>query len=483
MNKYIIIFLFLILSCLVNAQTGDFETYRKQQVKAFNEYAQQKITDFEKYRNKRNVEFSRYLGEKWEKVEIKEGEELPIPKPLPFPYIDPNADPIRIEVPQTIPLPKAPKSIELIVKPFKKSKDVFDFDFYGLQVSVRINEVYTFQMKHVDEKSVQAYWSKFSSFENQELLDDCVRNKKQLNLSDWAYVQFINKLTATYYGGKNRNEAVFLQGYLLTQSGYDVRFISEGDQLILGAAIDNPVFGISYIPINNRNYYLISYTGKGVSFYTFRESFSEESQALSMVLNNEMEFLPFKESEPVNYFIEAQKEPIIQTVVNSNLIEFYNDYPQCEWNVYARCPMSTSLKKRVLPSLFKLIQNKTKRESANILIDFVQKTFKYSTDNEQFGYEKPFFIDEIFYYPASDCEDRAVLFSYLVRELVGLDVVLLHYPNHLCTAVLFDEEIEGDALVIGGKRYLICDPTFVGASIGYVHNDYKSVKPQVYTIE
>ena len=67
----------------------------------------------------------------------------------------------------------------------------------------------------------------------------------------------------------------------------------------------------------------------------------------------------------------------------------------------------------------------------------MQTAFDYKTDGDQFGYEKPFFVDELFYYPYSDCEDRAVLYSYLVRTLMGLDVVLLEYPNHMATAVLF----------------------------------------------
>ena len=45
----------------------------------------------------------------------------------------------------------------------------------------------------------------------------------------------------------------------------------------------------------------------------------------------------------------------------------------------------------------------------------------------------------LFYYPYCDCEDRSVLYSYLVRNLLKLDVVLLDYPNHIATAVCFNE--------------------------------------------
>ena len=89
------------------------------------------------------------------------------------------------------------------------------------------------------------------------------------------------------------------------------------------------------------------------------------------------------------------------------------------------------------------------------------------TDGEQFGFEKPNFPDETFYYPYCDCEDRAMLYSTLVRDLLGLDTILLDYPNHIASAVRFTEDIPGDYVVLDdGSKYLICDSTYIGAPIG-----------------
>ena len=118
-------------------------------------------------------------------------------------------------------------------------------------------------------------------------------------------------------------------------------------------------------------------------------------------------------------------------------------------------------------------------EAANMLIDFVQTAFAYQTDGEQFGYEKPFFVDELFYYPYCDCEDRSILYSRLVRSLLNLDVVLLDYPNHIATAVCFTEQVEGDYILVNGKKYVICDPTYIGASIGMAMPQFKSVAAKV----
>ena len=85
----------------------------------------------------------------------------------------------------------------------------------------------------------------------------------------------------------------------------------------------------------------------------------------------------------------------------------------------------------------------------------------------------------VFYYPYCDCEDRAVLYSYLVRNLLKLDVVLLDYPNHIATAVCFNENVSGDFVTVEGKKYIVCDPTYIGASIGKAMPQFKRVAAKV----
>ena len=70
------------------------------------------------------------------------------------------------------------------------------------------------------------------------------------------------------------------------------------------------------------------------------------------------------------------------------------------------------------------------------------------------------------YYPYCDCEDRSILYSRLVRDLLGLDVILVFYPGHLATAVCFNTPVEGDYIELSGKRFTICDPTYIGAPVG-----------------
>ena len=66
-----------------------------------------------------------------------------------------------------------------------------------------------------------------------------------------------------------------------------------------------------------------------------------------------------------------------------------------------------------------------------------------------------------------------------MRELLGLDVVLLSYPEHIATAVHFNEDVEGDYLDFEGKRYIISDPTYMNAKVGMCAKKFKPMKPQV----
>ena len=96
----------------------------------------------------------------------------------------------------------------------------------------------------------------------------------------------------------------------------------------------------------------------------------------------------------------------------------------------------------------------------------MQTAFEYKTDDEVWGCERSFFPEETLYYPYCDCEDRSIFFSRIVRDLLGLDVVLVHYPGHLATAVHFPATSPGDKISVNGAQFTICDPTFKNASAG-----------------
>ena len=127
------------------------------------------------------------------------------------------------------------------------------------------------------------------------------------------------------------------------------------------------------------------------------------------------------------------------------------------------------------------MEGKSQREAVNILLRFVQTAFDYQTDNDQFGREKSLIGIETLYYPYSDCEDRSVIFSYLIRSLLNLEVIVLDYPGHIATAVYLEGQISGDTIQYGNKIYQICDPTYINAEIGMAMPKFRKKNPEIIT--
>lgn len=88
-------------------------------------------------------------------------------------------------------------------------------------------------------------------------------------------------------------------------------------------------------------------------------------------------------------------------------------------------------------------------------------------DDEIWGQDRPFWVEESWHYPLSDCEDHAVNFTRLVRDVLGLDAVLIYYPGHLSSGVaITDGSQKGDYVVYNGKKYTVCDATYFYAPAG-----------------
>jgi hypothetical protein len=156
------------------------------------------------------------------------------------------------------------------------------------------------------------------------------------------------------------------------------------------------------------------------------------------------------------------------------MIDFFNDYPSSyigndattRWAVYANTPLEKSIKESLYPTIKKAVTGLSERDAVNKILNFVQTAFIYKLDDEIWGGDRAFFASETLHYPYADCEDRSILFSRLVRDILGLDVVLIYYPGHLATAVAFTQEVYGDYLMHNNRKYIVCDPTYINAPLG-----------------
>lgn len=328
----------------------------------------------------------------------------------------------------------------------------------------------------LNENAIADAYEALCNSDYKPLLADCAQIRKDLRLNDWGVFTLVRQVADTYCG--TANESIVMQQFLLNEMGYKARMARKatGDKMMLFIATDCAIYAHPYITLNGQNYYNLSGNNEQCQFYMCQKDSPKAKNSVGMQLKE----APLFPGTVVSSTHQAKGSAARVTVdVPKALMDFYKDYPQCDYSVYFNAPVNAAMENRILSSLAPLVQGRNEADAANILINFVQTAFQYQTDGQQFGYEKPFFVEELFYYPYSDCEDRAMLFSYLVRKLLGLDVVLLDYPEHIATAVRFNGNVSGDYLMVNGRKYTVCDPTYIGASIGMTMPRYKTVSAKV----
>ena len=389
----------------------------------------------------------------------------------------PNAQPTApttkpVVVPVTPPAvkPSAPTG-EL----FTASSDKQMVNFCGQKVYVDKSLKGVCSIGNMRENAIADAYEAMCKADYKALVDDCRKVKKELNLNDWGIFLFVREASKTLC--TDENAAVVMQQFLLNELGYKSKMARRADrnQMLLFVAADCQVYGHPYFTKDGLNYYNLT-SNESCQFYMCQEDSPKAKSKLNMQVNH----APALNAGMVNSVHKNRSGSVAVSVdVPKSLMEFYGSMPQCDYSVYVNAEVNPSVANKVLSTLAPLVNGKSEAEAANLLINFVQTGFQYATDQEQFGYEKPFFVEELFYYPYCDCEDRSVLYSYLVRNLLKLDVVLLDYPNHIATAVCFNENVSGDFVTVGGKKYVVCDPTYIGASIGKAMPQFKNVAAKV----
>ena len=476
--KIIFFVIIAAISC-VRLSAQSFDDYKRKAAADFDAYRKQRSDDFEAYRNKVNADFADYMKRAWEWKKgfeaVKEPEREPDIPPVVLPVLDEPIVPEDNEIPfaDVVPAPlPAPKPVPLMTPPSKPipSENTLTVSFYGTSCKVRFDEKAKFRMNDASEISASEMWTAVSSGKYDNLLHDCLSVRDRLSLCDWAYYLFVEDVSEKIYG--KTNEAVMLKAWLMNQSGFRMRLArSAENRLHVRMALSDDIYGYGYWNLDGTHFYLLDHSG-AESLYIFDQAYPQE-QSLRMSIDS-FQNLAVKASSPRKLNSKRYRNVEVLSSVNMNTLDFYADYPHphlrgndySTWMFYANAPVSAEMKSSVYPRLKSAIAGKTQKQAADILIDFVQTGFEYKTDEEAWGYERSFFPEESLYYPYCDCEDRSILFSRLVRDLMGLDVVLLYYPGHLATAVKFNEEIQGDYIVLGSGHYIVCDPTYINAPVG-----------------
>ena len=195
---------------------------------------------------------------------------------------------------------------------------------------------------------------------------------------------------------------------------------------------------------------------------------------MSLLINTNQKF-EADMSEKRKIASKVFKDFTVVSSVNKNLLEFYSSYPtsmvdddmMTRWAMYANTPMEAEVKAQLYPQLEAKLKGLSQKEAVERILNWVQTGFEYEYDNKVWGHDRAFFAEETLFYPYCDCEDRSILLTRLVRDLLHLKCILVYYPGHLASAVeLTGTDAKGDCIMLDGHKYIIADGTYINAPLG-----------------
>jgi hypothetical protein len=459
------------------------------QDKEYEEWLKKEQQQLNQFKEERDKEFSEFLKREWKEAQASQCEApQPQPEPISLPYYDGKVRELpQSDVKPSITAPLVPQVISKenvpVQPPVSEYRNKVTFDYFSAPISFGYQEI---PPSDADAKTSQEHivkmWTSLSNWNYAALLEQAMTESRHRSLNDWGYALILYEMGKKFFHG-SKNDAVLFTWFMLSKSGFIVKIAYNDNVIVL------------LVPTKNTLYNTLYFTTKDDSIKYFAPSLEHEKVSGKGFLTYKGEYAGARKLISFNVFTipnlvqkNSTKELVfeydtshykIKTEFSNDAVSFFEYYPQVNYEVYFDAPCSPAMSRSLLQQLAKIIQGKSETEAVNILLRFAQTAFQYKVDAEQFGREKPFFPDEILYYPYSNCKDRAIVFASLVTHLLDYEVIGLQYPDHVATAVKFQKQINGDAVTYQGKNFVICDPTYINANIGMCMPQFKNVQPKV----
>ena len=394
--------------------------------------------------------------------------------------------PVEMTVQEVIkpePVTPQPEPLAEVKEETFRQNNYMKFDVFGTECKVRIGENCLFKLKDVSSDAVaDVIAEEFPKPQYDNMLYDCLQERKRHDFSDWAYYQMLLVLTRKFYG-EGTNEAVLAQAFLYSQSGYKMRLAHDDSHLYMLAATRHFIYNKLFFSLDGDWYFMLD--GKqSEQLRICQASFPKES-SLSLQISAAQRLAMNPSNERT---LTSRKNPDFSFTIhsNKNYIDFLGTYPSStvnnnfmtRWSMYANCPLDENIREQLYPQMKAKLQGKTELQQVQELLWWMHgnvdlegviqdaNCFLYRYDEDVWGIDRAFFGEETLFYPYCDCEDRSILLSHFVRDVVGLDVVLVYYPGHLAMAVHFNEPVEGDYVMCDGRKFVIVDPTYIGSRVG-----------------
>ncbi len=295
----------------------------------------------------------------------------------------------------------------------------------------------------------------------QMLLGDLERKKDSLQLNDWMYYYLLRGTVDALWPWAEPLSRELAAWFLMSMSGFDTRlaFDEQGAELYLW--VEETLYDLPMLRLYGRTYYHIPvplrYPILTQSRYVHPLAPMPGGRALSLDWAQKP-LLPAQPQARKVSFRTRDSLYVLSVLTDASWVQLLAQQPIREEVAYFSTPMSPVLYQSLMPQLKHIVQGKDLRAQLEILLAITRSAFVYQEDEACRGRNWPMAPDEVFFYPCSDCEDRAVLFYQLVKELLELPMVVLSFSDHVTIGVATPWPCR-DYATWQGRPYCICDPT------------------------
>ncbi len=364
----------------------------------------------------------------------------------------------------------------------------YEFDFYDGKVSVTVPV--NFNIPFDDSLTiahVQQFYQTVEQTDYYNLVNSLLDYKDKQHMNDWVYYQLIRR-TAQQIAPKAENYARYTlyKWFLMCKSGYDARLAVGNSQIIFFIQNNEDISDIPFFEIDGKKYTCLNFHDYGKLFQRtdtyvpVKIKVPEATNDFSYKITKLPDFVPANYIEKQIAFNDGHKAYHFNIKLNNDISDLFKNYPGVDFETYFNIPLSKETYQSLIPALKENLKGKSEKDGVDYLMRFTRYAFLYENDDENFGKEKRLSPEQTLLNTYSDCDDRAALFFYLVKEIYNLPMITLLYPTHITMAVQFEQPV-GDAILYNGKYYSVCEPTpqVQSLAIGQLSDELKTQTYQI----
>lgn len=342
----------------------------------------------------------------------------------------------------------------------------YSFEFYDGTFNFELDQSSDIPFDNgLSQSSVENFYRDINASKYQPLISRLREYKEKHQLNDWIYYQLIRK-TAQQISPKAENyqRYTLYKWFLLTKSGYDARLGIGKDRLIFYVRNEENVNDIPFFMEDGHKYMCLNYHDYGKIDFVKEKiipakiAIPEAQDPFSYKVTRMPDFKPDTYTQKNIDFEYGQRSYHFQVKLNPAVDAIFANYPGVDFETYFNIPLSKETYQSLIPILRENLKGMNQKKGVDYLMRFTRYSFLYENDDENFGKEKRLSPEQTLLSQYSDCDDRAALFFYLVREIYNLPMIALLYPTHITMAVQFDKPA-ANSIIYKGEKYSVCEST------------------------